>query len=115
MDYKAGRELDALIAERVMCLSQDEMWGVNDFLEDGSLVVMPNFPSYSSDIAAAWEVVEVLIGKHNLPFQIISGNVGTNDRPLDFIASFGRRTGSAKTAEHAICLAALASIPAPQA
>jgi hypothetical protein len=55
---KPGRELDALVAEKVMGMSHKEMWGINDYREDGSPVYMPDFPSYSEDIHAAWEVVE---------------------------------------------------------
>ena len=46
---KAGRELDALIAERVM----GEMWGVGPNLED-------TLPHFSTQIADAWLVVDKL-------------------------------------------------------
>lgn len=57
---KSEDELDALIAEKVMGWTQKEMWGINDYREDGSPVLMPDFPNYSDDITSAWEVVEKL-------------------------------------------------------
>lgn len=47
---RAGRELDALIAERVMGKKVDQS---SPCLEDGSLI-----PRYSTHIADAWLVVE---------------------------------------------------------
>lgn len=61
-----GRELDALVAERVMGLEpwpeQDPRWGVKafkaKFVPYGQEPKPCEAPSYSTDIAAAWEVVE---------------------------------------------------------
>jgi hypothetical protein len=66
----AGRELDALVAEKVMGWSRktgvdgwDDMWppGENGNIE--RRVTAPGFgglPHYSTDVAAAWKVVEKL-------------------------------------------------------
>jgi hypothetical protein len=67
---KAGRELDALIAERVMGWhnnrdnpNESGMWGIMDYRADGSPVLAADFPEYSTDMAAAWEVVEKLLAE----------------------------------------------------
>ena len=49
----AGRQLDALIAERVMGKKVDQSSGVDICFEDG-----PPIPRYSTNIADAWLVVE---------------------------------------------------------
>lgn len=87
-DLKAGRELDALVAEKVMGWPHEQMLvGIGTFYDamhlepsraayrrrshvdrfwerwspSGSeVVVSDTVPSYSTDIAAAWEVVEHL-------------------------------------------------------
>lgn len=58
---KAGRELDALVAEKVMGrnltlekeLTEHEMW-LSQLMPE----IIIHIPHYSTDIAAAWEVVE---------------------------------------------------------
>jgi hypothetical protein len=54
---KPGRELDALIAEKVMGkkLPISVGWWTCDKLPEGSIEICP---FYSTDIAAAWQVVE---------------------------------------------------------
>ena len=47
---KAGRELDALVAEKVMGVKNMEQWLINHRMDETG--------QYSTDIAAAWEVVE---------------------------------------------------------
>ena len=59
---KAGRELDALIAEKVMGLNPH--W-LGDGIEVNILSIGESgieVPRFSTDIAAAWEVVEKLEG-----------------------------------------------------
>jgi len=90
---KAGRELDALIAERVM----GEMWGVGPNLED-------TLPHYSTQIADAWLVVE----KMRPYFEIYCDGGG-------WVARFGWADAGtlaayADTAPLAICLAALKAV-----
>lgn len=53
---KPGREMDALIAEKVMGWSQTP----EGFYEMDSVGRMTILPKFSTDIAAAWEVVEEL-------------------------------------------------------
>jgi hypothetical protein len=69
-DLDAGRELDALVAERVMGWQWNDYtvnYGNDDYrtvrgLFDvkGSFDSHDRFPEYSTDIAAAWRVVEKL-------------------------------------------------------
>lgn len=71
---EAGREMDALVAEKVMKLSVDRVWydgpypnrkGVGEFTpmygrRQESGFPAHDVPNYSTDIAAAWQVVEKL-------------------------------------------------------
>lgn len=120
-----GRELDALIAEKVM--------GWENVHKHGSrLVGIPptqpgipvclaggEIPPYSTDIAAAWEVVEKL--QKDNPFWKTSNyegwmnfNLGptTGNDGFGWYANFGDSNTIAygKTAPHAICLAALKAL-----
>jgi hypothetical protein len=108
-----GRELDALIAERVMRLKRGalgegtvespavEVWG------EGILL-----PHYSTRIEDAWLVVETIDRPTGLTFALI-------DNDKHWIAIWGRWSGGlfnpiiecyADTAPHAICLAALKAV-----
>ena len=100
---KAGRELDVLIAEKVLGLKRS-----------GDLFARAEWPKhYSTDIAAAWEVVEKL-GRHSLRLY------APCDEAPSWMASFcvyGYRPfqdqtwkGYADTAPHAISLAALKAV-----
>lgn len=67
---KAGRELDALVAEHVMGMSHDEMWGINDYRADGTPVLVPDFPCYSDDPEAAWDVVKQMFGEWSISIEL---------------------------------------------
>ena len=119
---EAGRELDALVAEKVMGLEvrsitvMDSKGTHSDVgtvdaprrMPDGRMGVnVDKLPAYSTDIAAAWEVVEKL----GLAFEL---GWLPEDKGFNWDASFGEKRGSeagtttyASTAPHAICLAAL--------
>ncbi|HAM42103.1 MAG TPA: hypothetical protein DCP69_12450 [Candidatus Omnitrophica bacterium] len=64
----AGRELDALVAEKVMgwtitAWASGEPWGNREIFEPsgrGPHRKAAHVPTYSTDIAAAWEVVKKL-------------------------------------------------------
>lgn len=104
---KPGREIDALVAEKVMGFRT----GIAVF-ETGSVpVILDKFtdievPFYSTDIAAAWTVVEKTgLLKSQQLFQQSSGkwiigNLDTQDGLLILCAE-------AETASAVICLAAL--------
>jgi hypothetical protein len=71
LNMEAGREMDALIAEKVMGISPQKVEGYPEFddtrewVDIGDYVVYPEgvgvckrLPDYSTNIAAAWLVVE---------------------------------------------------------
>lgn len=110
---KPSRELDALVAEKVMGEQVRGTWIIDGVRPDG----IPNrqcpVEHYSSDIAAAWEVVEKLDGEWKL-----QGHEG-----LGWEAGFDSSTGGmdavivsveamADTAPLAICVAALKAVGA---
>lgn len=118
---KAGRELDALVAEQVMGL--DVHWSSSN---EPLLTVRsaPNahhhkeLPPYGTDIAAAWEVVEKVGGKAYVEMGL-RNDAGDG---ADWCATFGHAEGNTKwiedggafaeTAPLAICLAALKAVGA---
>lgn len=121
---KPGRELDALVAEHVMGWKRavqphPELPEITLYDLYNSHVPMPH---YSTDIAAAWLVVEKLTSD-GIP--LVLGN--TTNREKDSQAKFAvtifenwighvipedirHVSAQAETAPHAICLAALKAI-----
>ena len=119
---KPGRELDAIVAEKVMGWEKflidqsapyysDEDKKRGYFWMIGTVSVgctnndgSPKCPRYSTNIAAAWEVVEKLRGVWDIRSMSttwvvrLSIQVGTSDK---------RVGAEAETVQHAICLAAL--------
>lgn len=103
---KPGKELDALIAEHVMgakeVLAKPE--GATYLFRKGDYLY-EDPPSYSTEIAQAWEVLAVLAEKgwdysvFNTEFEGIYCQFYTRER--------GYIESSAETAPLAICLAAL--------
>lgn len=105
-----GSELDALVADKIMGLNVSWLHEDKDYTKHGGL------PKYSTDIAAAWTVVEKIYNKNKgepMVMQIYGplsdGYKVTliwehHDGPIE--------EGSivAKTASHAICLAALKAV-----
>lgn len=118
-----GRELDALVAEKVMGCKV--LWqkatvsgpycGCNcaDGFEEGPHSdpnrMDANLKSYSTDIAAAWEVVEKLAENGKL-LELYAGGgpKGASWTATFFDGSSGNEY--ADTAPHAICLAALKAV-----
>lgn len=107
-----GRELDALVAEKVLGY-EITPGGYTGYL-----------PSFSTDIAAAWEVVEKLRAM-NSTLELYSPGALVNDEmgihAVEWQATFksweepwGPHGPSveAQTAPHAICLAALKAVGA---
>lgn len=131
----AGRELDALIAERVMGWKIWKYLGpmgptqrlappkLTFSLKPGAINEIPEIPSYSTDIAAAWLVVEKI---RSLPRLADTGtkndfNLNQMDRlcgglwvvKSDSIDKYGHLISShteSPSAPHAICLAALKAV-----
>lgn len=117
---EAGRELDALIAEKVMGL---QPWPVQEFSErvfraalvpQGHDPLPCSCPKYSSDIAAAWDVVERLRDfKH--PEDEHAGFTVWQYWKGGYAAGWSWHEAEygvelADTAPHAICLAALKAV-----
>ena len=106
----AGRELDALVAEKVM----GWVWGIDDerlqyLVPAGAQLTRPPLPHYSTLIADAWQVVEK-IGFMNLAFGDTS-----DQHPNVTVRFWGEKAGQscyveADTAPEAICLAALKAV-----
>lgn len=115
---KPGRELDALIAEKVMGLANIEQ-GANAFgkptvtsqLRDGFVVgIKGAIPHYSTDIAAAWEVLENIIRKGPFREKFALEWMPHPNLEQSYWAVFSTINSciaTSKTAPHAICLAAL--------
>lgn len=108
-----GRELDALVAEKVMGWTRTEHLGLKRTVWN---IPAPSYiewaddpPPFSTDIAAAWEVVERL--RANYSFQISADSSSDwecylENEDLD-ISHVSARS---ETAPHAICLAALKTV-----
>lgn len=108
-----GRELDALIAEKVMGFkveSQEEhAWGIRPlqkvivhYIKDcGEL------PAYSTDISAAWEVLERINSINSNLVMIPSTNTIGEDGEMDPHDYGYNWFVDGITMPHAICLAAL--------
>lgn len=105
---KPGRYLDAMVAEKVMGWRHDPgTYEGSRYLLDpaGARSAIPN---YSTDIAAAWEVVEKLKGA-TAHFQLQSIPGGWSTRIFRVPAGLSNEE-IADTAPMAICLAALKAV-----
>jgi hypothetical protein len=138
MEMKAGHELDASIAEKVMgwrLLNKmtnptTAVAGLPPGISDDGKVEFQPIPHYSTDIAAAWEVVEILReewdikidsyhgwgksynpdeGPNKVPWKKLGKNWACSIRPLKDPDHEEKvwNTEVEDTAPHAICLAAL--------
>lgn len=115
---KPGRELDALVAEKVMGIKTEYYSGclvekVSAHFEQRVYPLDYLIPEYSTDISAAWKVVEriekrFVLQKVFLPHsdQPSFSAHFSNEKVIDF----WREGSVAPTASHAICLAALKTI-----
>lgn len=125
---KAGRALDALVAENVMGWvmarrTDDGTWAdwgsaPNKPPKENSLAWMCAVPHYSTDITAAWTVIERLIAQklwtqftlieHEGQWKVWDYHFGPEeDKYQDYLAA-------APTAPLAICLAALQAVGTQQ-
>lgn len=119
---KPGRELDSLIAEKVFGRSvvtyrNGDIWRVmlNTILNDGwkyidiGTGILKNIPPYSTNIAAAWEVVEKLRSERMMVSIVSDEDGGWNVEMWDYNNRQSKEVFS-ETAPHAICLAALKAV-----
>lgn len=110
---EAGPELDALVAEHVMgwrphvfgnCVNQMQP---PDRPEQNGIPQVRTVPPYSTDIAAAWEVVDVLV-RDDVFTSISFCGSSPEERWVCFLRLRGRtETFYAPTAQIAICRAAV--------
>ncbi len=121
---EAGRELDAVVAAKVMGLqvyqaTEDDMIftlerefvQAGDYCYDVEHHMTRLVPAYSTSIEAAWQVVERMIEQK---YTYYVGGFGT-EHEADFWMwndDVGKCVAIAPTAPHAICLAALAAVGA---
>jgi len=122
---QAGRELDALVAEKVMgwkWLERDEFNEYRHLTPNGQKIQVA-VPRYSTDIAAAWQIVEKIkfmqpgweiyglkpdhLQKFTIEYNGFGWRAGWAPVKLD-----GNMTieAEAEAAPHAICLAALRAV-----
>lgn len=107
---KAGRELDALVAKKVMgfcryrlqqgSFDRDDLWG-----ECENANHWFGLPCYSKDIAAAWQVVEKVLNNRLFDFDLSTSDGSESWRA--FFRMHAPVVAFADTAPLAICLAAL--------
>lgn len=111
-NLKPGRELDALIAEKIFGLGRHSLNVSNqkqyEEVRQINIDEIRFCPEYSTDIAAAWPIVEMFKERGDYKIEISA-------YPKDScwtIKAYGKKscTTSAKTLPHAICLAALKAI-----
>lgn len=124
--HEAGRELDALVADRVMCLTVGPVQVIGlggrihrDVGIVGPVYMMPDgregvraesLPYYSTDIRAAWQVVEKLEREPNGFAMTLESDGTTRWWGVRFWQADTFYDGEAETAPHAICLAALKAV-----
>lgn len=116
-----GRELDALIAEKVMgCRPEADTSGdgpVCGCIDRSHSDKLGWLKEYSTDIAAAWEVVEKLRSPSKMFFEIRfedkcwSAQFYTAKASVELVRRW-YGTGLLDSAPHAICLAALKAVGA---
>jgi peptide subunit release factor RF-3 len=106
------RELDALIAEKVMGIKETLVYELYDKSTGEKVITFDSIPHYSTDIAAALEVVEKL---KSLGWNMaITNNQGwaiwISQDWIDDV--MGIADVRAETLPHCICLAALKAVDA---
>jgi len=120
LSMPAGRELDALIAEKVMKITPEKcdfpvFTDKRDWVDPGEYFVnvpgsVTELPRYSTDIAATWEVVERLTKPTSFPD--IDIDLLTTVRGWLFVIKYdiAVHRANAETAPLAICRAALLAV-----
>ena len=119
--HKAGRELDALVAERVMGYRAPKNGWFKDIPHrvaeergDDYLRPVDFLSKYSTDIIAAWEVMENLYKRDFACKVFIGWKSGERFQKEDWVAEVtdnnDKYLGVATSAPHAICLAALQTV-----
>lgn len=113
-----GRELDAIVAEKIfkieVCRNEKGGWseGPADYYDSyGEMILSNPLKEYSTEIAAAWEVVDQLKTINPEFWFSISRNPPMQGDGWYVENGPDRETiAEGETAPHAICLAALAAL-----
>lgn len=112
-ELNPGRDLDALVAEKVMGWMTR---GTGESISDPAEWVMPNGlrgreapPFYSTDISAAWQVVEKM-NRDGWCFRVASASPDNNYYEGYFVKGDKVSQVWLDTAPHAICVAALKAV-----
>lgn len=116
-DLKPGRELDAVIAEKVMGWKRIDSISWSQPIPSGLAIQRLEFelPNFSTDTEAAWQVVETI----DMPFHLVKSTDKMPNlvRPrgekylCTFTIDYGNHVAAGSdTAPHAICLAALKAV-----
>lgn len=113
-----GRELDALVAEKVMGYRVLSRWDADGTIkhlvdENQCEVDPPEFPHFSTDIAVAWEVLEKLRTDNAAVHLLASSPALKGEGHFRCIVWAHIELcydANAATAPHAICLAALRAV-----
>ena len=97
--------MDALIHEEVMGWPKSPIFGVYEYPDGGYDFA----PPYSTDIAAAWPVVEKL-ERDGFNIELIFTASNGWSVTIDKGNIFGGSSGQESTVQHLICLAALKAV-----
>lgn len=106
LGMQVGRELDSLVAEKVMGLKIYSRIGHNYLGKDGFYKIIRE---YSTDISAAWEVVEKLINDAGIDISIIF-DISREYKVKITDDGVIKSKIQCKTAPEAICKAALLAV-----
>jgi len=109
IDLPAGREIDSLVAEKIMGWKpdRDELWRWDDGSGSGRPIECPRF---SEDIAAAWTVVEKLGEDGFLLYRVSNRPIWRAQFNLAEAVFDWPGYADAETAPLAICRAALSAV-----
>lgn len=109
---KPGRELDALVAEKVLGWSKGYEDDGTPYWATGDTAMSGDWPP-STDVAEAWEVVEDLVSQGfdlDLSSTILSPDFMAVSWGATFSRSITRAKVTGETAPEAICKAALLAV-----
>ena len=121
-EMKAGRELDAMIADKVMGWTEQPYSRPPSHWQDEEGYTILTLPNFSTDIAAAWQVVERMRRFSDLrSFAVVVQDNSEHGAEPEWLARFDRyevatdemvtaEWWSSKSAAKVICIAALKAV-----
>jgi hypothetical protein len=105
LNMKAGDDMNALVATEIFKMEESHepsWWWLDGMMEE--------LPDYSTDIGAAWKVVEEVAGPESLFSATVVGQYAGGQWRCLFSNAFDAFDVTAETAPLAICRAALLAI-----